>query len=140
MRMLNKVMFVNRNVAENTAGFEDWALISITEQGSTEANLMVGWYAVHRSEFDDAIPQHGLSKSTTLITENHATDIVNFVCTVAPHVKGIIVHCKAGISRSAAVAKWIAITYNLPFNHHYKEYNKYVYHQLNEANERKKRR
>jgi predicted protein tyrosine phosphatase len=138
--MLNKVMFVNRNAAENTPGFEDWALISITELGSTKANLIDGWYAVHRSEFDDAIPQHGLSKSTVLITEDHAMDIVDFVYSIAPHAKGVMVHCKGGVSRSAAVAKWIAITFNLPFNHDYKEYNKYVYHQMNEANERKKRR
>lgn len=138
--MLNKVMFVNRNTAENTTGFEDWALISITEPGSTKANLIAGWCAVHRSEFDDAIPQHGLSKSTTLITEDHAMHIVDFVYSIAPHAKGVMVHCKGGVSRSAAVAKWIAITFNLPFNHNYKEYNKYVYHQLNEANERKKRR
>ncbi len=133
-------MFVNRNAAENTPGFKDWALISITEPSSTKANLMAGWYAVHRSEFDDAIPQHGLNKSTILITEDHAMDIVDFVYSIAPHAKGVMVHCKAGVSRSAAVAKWIAITFNLPFHHDYKDYNKYVFHQLNEANERKKRR
>ncbi len=138
--MLNKVMFVNRNAAENTPGFEDWGLISITELGSTKANLIGAWYAVHLSEFDDEIPHHDLSKSTVLITEDHAMDIVDFVYSIAPHVKGVMVHCKGGVSRSAAVAKWIAITFNLPFNHDYKEYNKYVYHQLNEANERKKRR
>jgi predicted protein tyrosine phosphatase len=138
--MLKKVMFINRNAAENTPGFEDWALISITELSSTKANLMDGWHAVHRSEFDDAIPQHGLTKSTILITEEHAMDIVDFVYSIAPQVKGIMVHCKGGVSRSAAVAKWIAITFKLPFNHDYKEYNKFVYHQLNQANERRNRR
>jgi predicted protein tyrosine phosphatase len=101
---------------------------------------MDGWHAVHRSEFDDAIPQHGLTKSTILITEEHAMDIVDFVYSIAPQVKGIMVHCKGGVSRSAAVAKWIAITFKLPFNHDYKEYNKFVYHQLNQANERRNRR
>jgi predicted protein tyrosine phosphatase len=138
--MLKKVMFVNRNAAENTVGFEDWAIISITEIGSTKANLIVGWYAVHRSEFDDAIPQYGLSKTTILISEDHAEEIVDFVYSIAPHVDGVMVHCKGGVSRSAAIAKWIAITFNLPFNHNYSAYNKYVYHQLNEANERRKRR
>jgi predicted protein tyrosine phosphatase len=138
--MLNKVIFVNRNTAENTPGFEDWALISITELGSTKANLLDGWYAVHRTEFDDAIPQHGLSKSTILLTEDDAMNIVDFVYSIAPHVKVVLVHCKAGVSRSAAVAKWIANTFKLRFNHDYKEYNKFVYHQLNEANERRKRR
>lgn len=137
--MLNKVMFVNRNAAENTPGFEDWALISITELSSTKASIIDGWYAVHRSEFDDEIPHYDISKSIVLMTADHAADIVDFVYSVAPHVEGVVVHCKAGISRSAAIAKWIAITFKLPFNHDYKEYNKYVYHQLNEANDRRRR-
>jgi predicted protein tyrosine phosphatase len=138
--MLKKVMFVNRNAAENTPGFEDWALISITEPDSNKVSLIPGWYAVHRSEFDDALPQHGLSKSTTLMSEDHAMDLVDFIYSIAPHVDGVMVHCRGGISRSAAVAKWIADTFKLPFNHDYMAYNKYVYHQLNEANERRKRR
>jgi protein-tyrosine phosphatase len=138
--MLNKVIFVNRNAAENTPGFKDWALISITELSSSKANLIDGWYAVHRSEFDDEIPQHGISKSIVLMSATHALDIVDFVHTIAPHVEGIMVHCKGGVSRSAAVAKWIANTFKLPFNHDYTAYNKYVYHQLNEANEQRKRR
>ena len=138
--MLNKVMFVNRNAAENTPGFKDWALISITELSTTKATLLDGWYAIHRSEFDDEIPQQGMSKSIVLMTPIHAMEIVDFVYSTAPHVEGLMVHCKAGVSRSAAVAKWIANTFKLPFNNNYTAYNKYVYHQLNEANERRKRR
>jgi protein-tyrosine phosphatase len=74
------------------------------------------------------------------MSATHALDIVDFVHTIAPHVEGIMVHCKGGVSRSAAVAKWIANTFKLPFNHDYTAYNKYVYHQLNEANEQRKRR
>lgn len=56
-----------------------------------------------------------------------AQKIVAFVKEVAPHVEGIIVHCRAGISRSAAVAKWICSQYQIPFDAKYLKYNDYVY-------------
>jgi len=71
------------------------------------------------------------------MTPQHALEIVNFVQAIAPNVEGIMVHCKAGISRSAAVAKWIAEIYQLPFNHAYDYYNKHVYKMLSEASKKK---
>jgi protein-tyrosine phosphatase len=60
--------------------------------------------------------------------------IIEFVaCVHGSSVEGIMVHCKAGISRSAAVAKYIADKYKLPFNHSYDRYNKQVYGMLIEA-------
>ncbi len=58
-----------------------------------------------------------------MMTMEDAHAIVNFVHQVA---EGIVVHCRAGISRSAAVSKWIAETYQLPFDHDYQHYNKLV--------------
>lgn len=137
--MLKRLMFVSRTAAENMPGWESGAIISITEPDAGQAKLMQGWYVIHRAMFHDIdAPRPG--ESHTLMSAQHAAEIVDFVHSVSPHIKTIVVHCKGGISRSAAVAKWIAEAYNLPFNHTYGLYNMHVYRQLIEANERRKRR
>jgi protein-tyrosine phosphatase len=65
--------------------------------------------------------------SYTLMADSDAQKIVAFVKEVAPNVEGIIVHCRAGISRSAAVAKWICGEYGVHFNAKYSKYNDFVY-------------
>ena len=59
--------------------------------------------------------------------DEDAKAIVNFVRKVAPNVDGIIVHCRADINRSAAVAKWICGEYSIPFNAQYSKYNEFIY-------------
>ena len=133
--MIERVMFVSRTAAENTPGVPDWGVVSITEPDCAfgEAKLMHGWYAIHRASFDDVDPGRPSDDESVLMNAQHAADIVAYVDAIAPHVRVILVHCKAGISRSAAVAKWIAERYGLPFNHGYSLYNKHVYRQLSNA-------
>lgn len=139
--MINKILFVGRATAETTTGWDHWAMISISEPVSAlgEAKLLKGWNAVHRLEFHD-IEVEMPDEPYVLLDELQAQELVNFVRSVASEVEGIIVHCRAGISRSAAVAKWIAETYEIEFNHEYPHYNKHVYRLLVEANERRKER
>ena len=75
----------------------------------------------------DALDVEG---SYSLMTHEQAQAIVDFVREVAPNVNGIMVHCRAGISRSAAVVKWISGEYQLPFNINYEKYNAFVYRLL----------
>jgi hypothetical protein len=133
LKMLNKVMFVGRATAENTAGLEHWAIISITEPDSIpgEAQLLAGWHAIHRVAFHDI---DRTSIGYQLMTIEDAQSIVEFVHAHAENVEGFVVHCKAGISRSAGVAKWIAHAFDLPFNHDYALYNHYVYSLLLNVN------
>ena len=132
--MIKKVMFVGRATAETTPGWSDWAIISISEPDSAsgEAKLMGEWHSVHRLDFHD-IETEIPGKNYLLMTQSQRKQIVDFVHKVAPEVQGIVVHCPAGISRSAAVAKWIAEVYDLPFNHEYDRFNKHVYNLLVEA-------
>jgi len=132
-------MFVGRATAETTPGWCNWGMISISEPDSAfgEAKLLSGWHSVHRSDFHD-IEVEIEEEPYVLMTPQHALEIVNFVHTLAPQVEGIMVHCRAGISRSAAVVKWIATTYQLPFNHEYDRYNKHVYALLTEAHQLRK--
>lgn len=132
--MVTKVIFVSRPTAENTPGWKDWAVISISEPGFPgEAKLMRGWHAICRVHFDDVDPAIPCGEPHQLMNEADALKITQFVRKVAPHVDGILVHCKAGVSRSAAVAKWISRQFNVQFNHKYERHNKHVYNMLVKA-------
>ncbi len=129
--MLKNIIFTNQSTVENNTGMPNWAVISITDFG--DAKIKQGWYAVHRSVFDDVDLKHADKDSKNLITDKQALEIVDFVHAVAPEVEGIIVHCRGGVSRSAAVAKWIAGTFDLPFNEKYKLFNEHVFDQMVKA-------
>lgn len=127
--MLNNVMFVGRYSAENCGPWSDFAMISMGEPDAKEGDPKIqdGWHDVLRLSFHDITPDTlDIDNSYTLMNEGDAIKIVNFVREVAPNVDGIIVHCRADISRSAAVAKWICDEYNIPFNANYDRYNAYV--------------
>lgn len=129
--MLKNVNFVNQSSAESNVGLPNWAVISITD--CDDARIKQGWHSVLRSQFSDVDMQHSERKREKAISEDQALEIVDFVHSVAPHVEGILVHCRGGVSRSAAVAKWIAKTFGLPFNHQYSLFNTHVYDQLIKA-------
>lgn len=135
---MKTVMFTNQNTAENNFGQPDWAVISITDLD--DAKIKQGWYAVHRSKFCDIDMKHAEHEREMLMTNDQATEIVDFVYAVAPHIEGMLVHCRGGVSRSAAVAKWVAEAFNLKFNHQYSLYNQHVFSQLVNAHELRKMR
>ena len=130
---LNKAMFVGRYSVEICGPWSDFALISLNDPGAKDGDAMIpdGWHEVLRLSFHDITPETlDLESSYTLMTDKHAQAIIDFVREVAPNVNGILVHCRAGISRSAAVVKWITNEYQLPFNSNYEKYNAFVYRLL----------
>ncbi len=112
----------------------DWAMISITGFNpytvNNEADLHPDWAEVLRLEFDDVSIRgdhlHG-------ITEEQAAQIIAFLNAVQHKVDKVFVHCLAGVSRSAGVAKFIADRYGLEFDHTYGLYNRLVYDTLKEV-------
>lgn len=126
---MKNVIFAGREQAEASFGLPHWAVISISESDSKPANLKEGWHSVLRLEFDDIdSPQDPYQ----MFNANHANQIIDFVDRIqnGHEVESILVHCRAGISRSAAVAKWIAEQHSIPFNEQYALYNKHVYSTL----------
>lgn len=135
--MIQRVNFINRGSMQNMNPLPTWAAVSISEQ--VETKLKNGWYAVHRAHFHDVDPLvNKTDEPHILMNAAHADDIVHFVESVAPHIQILFVNCQGGISRSAAVAKWISERFSLPFDKNYEQYNKHVYRLMCEAGQRYK--
>ena len=133
--MVQLVNFLNRGSMSNMTPLSTWAAVSISEE--VETKLKPGWYAVYRCFFHDVDPSSNKTdEKHVLMNANHANELVAFIESVAPFIDVLMVNCQGGISRSAAVAKWAAERYNLPFNHDYSLYNRHVYRLMHEAGQR----
>ena len=122
---LQTVLFCSQKVAQDRQPLNGWAMISITNSGDARTNLKDGWEQVLRLEFDDI---DTAEEPFALFSEQHARCVIQFAHQCHKEkIEGILVHCTAGVSRSAAVAKWIADCYQLPFNEKYMLYNKHVH-------------
>lgn len=132
--MISAVSFVDHESAESMVPRADWAMISITGFNpytvNNEADLHPDWAEVLRLEFDDVSIRgdhlHG-------ITEEQTAQIIAFLDAVQHKVNKVVVHCLAGVSRSAGVAKFIAERYALEFDHTYGLFNQMVYDTLKEV-------
>lgn len=127
---LSTVLFCSQKEAQARPACPSWAVISITGSCTYPTNLKDGWERVLRLEFDDIDIEE---EPYQMFTEQQAREVIAFVqdCTLCG-IDGILVHCHAGVSRSAAVSKWIADRYLLPFPSSYMLYNKHVYKVLRE--------
>ena len=143
--MIKSVRFTSKACAENIIFPGDGhCLISIVEPGETR-RLSPHWK--NRVDLDfhdmDADAFNGQNWSVAesegrvvvdwvRFNETHAVKIIKFVTALETrrgHFE-LIVHCHAGISRSAAVAKFVAELYDLHFPENYELYNKRVYQTL----------
>lgn len=105
--MLNEIQFCGRWEAERFVSTKPWVAISITDPGSEPAKLLEkNRLSVLRLQFHD-LDQPALG-SGDLFTPTMARRIIAFVIQWAPHVDGLLTHCEAGISRSAAVAAFVS--------------------------------
>lgn len=128
-RRLRRVLFVSQRRAEAMRAPRAAALISITDPARGPAALGDGWRAVLRVSFDDldevTIP--GWNDDLQAISADQVADIAAFAAAASRSCLRIVVHCRHGVSRSAAVAKAIAQAAGVPFPEHYRRYNRYVY-------------
>ena len=123
--MIREVSFLSQAGAEAMRPLPREGIISITGSGYPPATLRRGWRLVLRLVFDDVeIPFFG----ATHFDNAHADAILRWLNEVEGKVDKIFVHCHAGRSRSAAVAKFIAERYDLSGGvRTYDDHNKLVY-------------
>lgn len=144
--MFVQTSFIPKRVAEAFGPHEnshETILISLnspvdTTPGSSHPKLNeAAWADILRLEFHDA-DQDGRSGDARmsdvvdrghlqLFTQEQALQIFKFLRDHQDTKQYVIVHCEGGISRSAAVAKFIAAIYGLPFNDSYSLYNRHVF-------------
>lgn len=105
-------------------------VISITEPGRVVPLDEDLWACVLRLYFHDIVPQQA-TRQHTLFSAAQADQIISWLTEHEDELSGVYVHCAAGISRSAAVAKFIADVYGLFFDYKRgKDYNGHVYDTL----------
>lgn len=132
--MIKKVTFIGRAEAERLIGHPSLGIISIRCSDDSPADLKGNWGKVLRLTFDDIEkpltwedPTSGTVKELIPFNADHAKEVMDFLQALPEEINAVVVHCYAGISRSAAVAKYIATRCNLKFNHGYHLYNHLVY-------------
>ena len=116
---------LSREKAETYVGKEPYGVISITDPGEPEANLQpdpkrvaVLRLAFHDftqepEEFAALLKQSALEdlepqKKWVLPTAEHAWQIVTCYRSLPADVEKVLIHCEAGVSRSAAVGAALA--------------------------------
>lgn len=130
--MLKTVCFISQQAMEHhVVPRADTAVISITAPGDDSALIKDGFYSVLRLQFDDLYEENIAEKAgnvpdadcdggkvlwhnLVLPDIHHAREIITFVCGL--QCEHLIVHCHAGVSRSAAVAKFVSERYQVPID------------------------
>jgi predicted protein tyrosine phosphatase len=126
---LERVIFIGQDRAETMRPPESCALVSITDPGKAPADLLDGWTAVLRVRFHDIDPVSYPEDCDDLqpLSADQAAEIANFCWENALRCRRLVVHCRYGVSRSAAIAKAVCDVLGLAFPEDYDDHNDYVY-------------
>lgn len=103
------------------------ACISITSPGKPLAALSPGWAALLRTAFFDIGPE---ALGQNPFTRKQALQVLHFLDVLPDSVTHLVVHCHAGISRSPAIARYVAQRYGLAFPKNHTTFNRWVYQLL----------
>ncbi len=108
--MIDSIEFVSVDEAEIFVPDRPSVAISILSPGRAPARLDPGFVAVLREAFLDSLPADRASPESGQFSPEHAQRIVAFIRAWhdrEEHYR-LLIHCEAGISRSAAVAVFAA--------------------------------
>lgn len=106
----------------------------------TEPKLDSYWFRVFKQRFHDIDPSKSraaIVQQYVLFDEQQAEDIIEFLLEVEDETQEIWTHCEAGVSRSAAVAKYISYAYGCMFPESYSLYNRHVFSTLVKAHNKR---
>lgn len=106
----------------------------------TDPELDGFWHAVMKLRFHDVDPTHcspEFAAGYTIFSEEDAERVLDFLLEHEAAVDEFWFHCEAGVSRSAAGAKYIAYAYGSYFPDSYSLYNKHVFTMLKKAHDQR---
>ncbi len=132
--MLRRILFLSQARTQAMRPSRKAALISITDADALPARLPEGWVALHREACDDIdLEDHTLDDFSldddeyVPLSTAQATAIAAFVDTIDQRCTCLVVHCRFGQSRSAAIAKAVCKARGLSFPRNYELPNPFVY-------------
>ena len=126
--MPGKIIFMGKRAIEELSPIDDAVVVSISDSGQDEAQLLPGWKSVHRMHFvdggyDEASLRFVGTNYKYIYASYFDRELAIELCDVIRRhiqtgVLTFIINCHAGRSRSAAVAKYIFDTYGFePFSY-----------------------
>lgn len=129
MTMVRKTDFFSESKASALFGSSTLGMISISNPDRIADKVKEeNWGALLRLQFHD-IPRAW--QNYVLFTDEQADEIIDFLDVNADICKFIYVHCAQGVSRSAAVSRFIAERFGIPFDYwKARLYNPHVYETL----------
>lgn len=125
---ITRVLFVSEAKAVRMRPPESAVLVSISDPGRHPVEFRPGWLDVLRLQFHDVdeITFPGANPGLVPISEEQAGAIAEFVMRHRHAARRVVVHCRSGISRSAGVARAVALHLGAAFPTGYREFNAYV--------------
>lgn len=135
---ISHVRFMSQQEAQQLTPKPEDAMISITNPGET-APLNGRWSRLLAvrcadAEYDEStIRSYGRMwplSSLGFPDKSHALAIRSFLNQLPPSTTTVFVHCGAGVSRSAAVAKYVCKQYGLEFDPSYDRFNRTLFRLL----------
>jgi len=118
-----KIKVLSRQAIEKFTSDENHIVISISDPNSEKVKIVSKPLDILSLEFYDLDKDTGVFPySQFMFTDTHANKILDFVSIYAVDVDLIVVHCEAGISRSAGVAGALSLIYNGTDEYYFKHY------------------
>ena len=127
------IKVLNREAFEKFKSDEPFIAISITDPNSEKVKIKNKPIDILFLQFYDLDKDTGqFPYSKFIFNTNQAEQILNFVEEYKDKVNLIVVHCEAGISRSAGVAGSLSLIYNGTDEYYFKHYlpNMLVYRKI----------
>jgi predicted protein tyrosine phosphatase len=113
---IQSLQFLSLDEAEAFVPQQSTVAISILSPGRAAANLHSNIVEVLRLAFHDGVPRENNPPGTTVFSSEDARSVIDFLRRqqADPTARHLLIHCEAGISRSAAVAVFAASECRVP--------------------------
>lgn len=116
--MINSIDFWSRRKAENFKFSDNHIVISITDPGQSPPAIFTPLNILRIEFFDVKDDIESLKDAEGMFNEEHANSIISFLNQYknSLNLVDLIVHCEAGICRSASIALFAYYYTKAPFN------------------------